>query len=888
MAVNTTQQTKSLLEKILEWSQGLPAWQGDVLRRLFLNGELTSDDFADVVALAKLSHGILDDKGRTPVVLVAAEVPIVSPLQGQVVLNDISDTKHVNLLKEGETLRFSPTGVTVIYGDNGAGKSGYGRILKRVCRARDTTDEVLDNASLSASAKGTPEAKITATVGINPPVKHQWHEGSEAPEVLSALSLFDGRCARQYLDNDNEVAYMPYGIDLVEGLGKISKEVKDLIQKEADEITIDLAPFQDFKNTTRVGKFISTLSKDSDLVTLEELCTLSETEKQKLVDLNKVFEATNPLETAKQLREKVGRLEHLATECDTQELILTSDVVEGYKTIHNQWTTTKATAELVAKKFSEDPALLSETGNAAWRELFRAAQLFAKSAYPEHVTETLHDKDKCVLCQQPLKEGVVRMQTFDVFVQGEAEKNFKLAETSLNQLRSKVRMLTSKVSLSPALQQEINEHDLSLGEKCKLYKEGIDNRIISVQAVIASEVWQTIDSSTPCPASDLKASAKKLVDQAVVLEKSVNVEERKTQMLERDELLAREKMVSLKALAVATVELYKKRSLLNSVTAGINTSAISTKIKTFTSDSVSKSLAISLNDEFDKLGIGHIKVELTNRAEYGTVYHKLKLNLPTNIAVARVLSDGEQRALALSSFLAEISQAPIKSGIIFDDPMSSLDHKHREKFAKRIVEEASSRQVIVFTHDMVFLSRLQDQCTRQGITLFCQTVQQTTGGAGIVSEGLPFEGMTVKNRLSKLNSLAQDAKTAETSGDQVLTQALLKHGYEQLRETWERAVEELLLGDVITRFSPGVATQKLKAVIVEEADYLEVEAGMSRCSDFTHDSARAFGTVTILSSELEADIEALDKFRKRINTRNEVTIKARKVFEKPPVAVIKK
>ena len=43
--------------------------------------------------------------------------------------------------------------------------------------------------------------------------------------------------------------------------------------------------------------------------------------------------------------------------------------------------------------------------------------------------------------------------------------------------------------------------------------------------------------------------------------------------------------------------------------------------------------------------------------------------------LAAILSEGEQRALSIACFFAESHVAGRKSAIIFDDPVTSLDHK---------------------------------------------------------------------------------------------------------------------------------------------------------------------------------------------------------------------
>src|SRR5262245_64902295 len=51
---------RSLLEQILEWSETLPEWQRDALRRLFVRSstELTLGDYEELYALLKKGNGL--------------------------------------------------------------------------------------------------------------------------------------------------------------------------------------------------------------------------------------------------------------------------------------------------------------------------------------------------------------------------------------------------------------------------------------------------------------------------------------------------------------------------------------------------------------------------------------------------------------------------------------------------------------------------------------------------------------------------------------------------------------------------------------------------------------------------------------------------------------
>lgn len=93
-----------------------------------------------------------------------------------------------------------------------------------------------------------------------------------------------------------------------------------------------------------------------------------------------------------------------------------------------------------------------------------------------------------------------------------------------------------------------------------------------------------------------------------------------------------------------------------------------------------------------------------------------------------ILSEGEQRAIAISSFLAEVRLGKGLGGVVFDDPVSSLDHVRRERVAKRLAQESRERQVVVLTHDVFFLSVLMLEARALGMEPKALNLQRTPQG----------------------------------------------------------------------------------------------------------------------------------------------------------------
>jgi wobble nucleotide-excising tRNase len=56
----------------------------------------------------------------------------------------------------------------------------------------------------------------------------------------------------------------------------------------------------------------------------------------------------------------------------------------------------------------------------------------------------------------------------------------------------------------------------------------------------------------------------------------------------------------------------------------------------------------------------------------------------------KILSEGEQRAVALADFLTEVGLNPSSAGIVLDDPVTSQDHYRKDRIARRLVAEAKT------------------------------------------------------------------------------------------------------------------------------------------------------------------------------------------------------
>ncbi len=168
------------------------------------------------------------------------------------------------------------------------------------------------------------------------------------------------------------------------------------------------------------------------------------------------------------------------------------------------------------------------------------------------------------------------------------------------------------------------------------------------------------------------------------------------------------------------------------------------------------------------------------------------------------------------------------------------------------------------------LLALTDKAERLGVDLKHQHIRREHSGAGVAISELPWPAMKVKTRIGHLKNKYQEAAKDHRAGNQSVYEDLAQKIYGRLRETWERAVEEVLLNGVVERYRKSVETKRVKLLAdIKESDYPVLESGMSKCSKWMvgHDSAAAENTPFPDPEELLGDIEELDEWVKGIRVR---------------------
>jgi hypothetical protein len=870
-----------IIQDIGGWLAQQPPWLSDCARRLLQQGTLSLQDKEDLVALVKVHHGFKDPKGRQPVPLSQAQIP-AAPQEGvDVSLRALREPQGLNAIDHQQGLTFQADGLTVIYGYNGVGKSGYARALKKACRARNV-EEILPNVYQD----GQPAVAASATIDWlegGAEKSEGWAANKESPPALSQITVFDAHCARVFVDSQAKVSFVPGGLEVMHGLAEAMKATQDQLELERAAGRFEVEQLSSLAGQHVVGREIAKLGRQSKPQDFEALARLSEQEVLELAALRKLFTDQDPARQAAAIRRLLMRVSTLTTELSERAAPLHDEAIDQLRQAFVALLAAEAASKLVAEKLKTDGAQVAGTGSEPWEVLLRSAMDFvAKEAYPNSPFPGPEHGAHCVLCQQPLTdEAAARLKSFVEFLENDAQRKFtEQRNTTIRLFRAINALNFDSFPSDAALLQELAEGEPELVQAVRTFAQALKARKVQVVEMAPGRNIGVLDALPDAPFATIEAWVKARAAEATILEKSMTAEERAAKLQLLADLDAREKLGPLLPKVLEAIAWHKRDHAFGEALKSCGTAVVTRKTTELYDAHVTEELRTAFAKELEALGVRGQPVTLEMTGQKGARVQQLKLGTAPRFAKAKlstILSEGEQRVVALALFLAEMGIEPGRSGLIFDDPVSSLDHIRRERIAKRLVVEAKSRQVIVFTHDLSFALALTDIAEDLGVKFAHRYLTATRLHKGLCADDLPFEGKKLKTRIADLRRLAGDAKKVlEIDKNSEAYDHMVRNGYRRLRDSWELLVEDTLLQSTVRRYRVSVETTRLKSVHVDDSDASAVYNGMSRCSKFTHEGGAEAPPPLPEPDEFAADVEALATYAKAVDDRAKQTEVRRK------------
>lgn len=868
-----------IVNKIGTWAGNQPLWQqvaiADILKGKDI-AEETIARYADI-ALQEVTdpEGVIQEVGNP----LEDYNYTAKESSSSVAIAGILDTVNVNDISDGSALTFNTGGLNIIFGNNAAGKSGYTRVLKSACMSRGA--EAVQGSIWRKDGRDTG-AKIAFQVdGVDDSL--DWSNGAAANLHLKTIHVFDSMSGSTYLSRSTDIKYKPAGMDILDTLITIIQKVTDKLDNDRTGKSLQLTDlsqlFSDFEGT-KAQVLIDALDKKGAAERLDEIIVISDNEEADIVQLEKNLperERQAPAKYRENLVRATNRLDRINT--------LAGGVRKTFNKVDQEAISKaiglKTDAEKIANKAKkakfDDVNFLDGTGGDLWNIMWSAAESFASEcAYPEHAFPHTKDGAKCPLCQQELlKDAVSRFEEFSKHVKDKSQENATTRKRELQQLVEAFEDANQSDNEVEALFADVSADDFAGIDEVRAAVDTLRAKHVKYAAAIAEgkpiiedadfrQVDLVIEELSKRINRSRSEIAKPLDDQKYNLELA-NDKNKLKGLKARKLLVANEKAIR------TNIDTHIALAAHTAARSKCNTTPISLYSGRLSNDHIIEPLKNSFNTELSKIFSGKVKAELVAGSTRQGVPHS-EIVLSADGAHSRekiegIMSEGEQRGLALAGFFTELSIMPNKSAIIFDDPITSMDDENAAKIAKRLVEASIERQVVVFTHRVSFVSQLIDEAKNQGSIPETKTVSRMSR-PGVVEPRMPWDSMKVGDRISWLrNRLQSQLQPLHRDGNAEEYERVAEHFYSKLRETWERAIEERLFGNVVKRHSRNVSTQQMRHVTYREADDAIIEENMTKCSNYMHDgtgdSVEPIPPVDVINQDLKSLEDWLEELKGR-------------------------
>ena len=876
-------------EELLEWAGNRPTWQQDALRRLALHGELTDDDLAKLRLQIEQAEGLTAEDASEPVPLAAEHLNQAASNNPKTVLVSLGPVRHVDRLSADQPpLRFAVNGVTLIYGANGSGKSGYCRIAKQLCRSRRSTE--LRGNVYDGETSNVPQVAVSFRVGGDDEIKDEriWAGDQEPPTELSRISVFDTAAARVYVDKQRKIEFLPYELDLLNKLGLACRSLDKKFEERLGVVNAasNTRLPEGYREGTTVQEALTNLVPKTALANLPSEQHLRElgswtTEKQAEIDTAAKQLKRDPKIMIRLRSEAKGALETVKEEISAIENDVADMALAAIRRKHQEAEAANRAAEAAAKGlFTELP--ISDLGSETWRRMLTYARDFAATAFPDAPAPQIASGGLCVLCQQELDENAAkRMAAFDAYIAGRASEESVVAAQVLAQHRERLmafgvkhrREVETLLAGYAALSDARKEGAVTLAA----YIEKAGERLEAVKSALRGDRYASLADLNPLPASPaqlVEDEIARLDAEIAELEDTERNDGALAELRARHAELAGRKWLSEQIdIIVERRNRLEDRRRLEACRKQCRSTGVTRRITDRRREILTPTLRANLERELKRLGLTHVPLDLSDRGQGAESIIEIALGARQQVVNnSDVLSEGEQRALALACFLAELQEIGSDHGIIVDDPVSSLDHGRMQAVAERIVEEAAGgRQVIVFTHNILFHYMLCTEARGAGVALHREWMSSKGNDRfGLVDDAQkPWQMKRVSERLHEIEqAFLVLARNGYHHTNQEHRPAIIDL-YTKMRETWERLVEEVLFNNAVQRFRPEIMTQRLEAACLDPAaDYPAIFEGMKRCSRYSgHDPALDLPPDLPEADQMRHDIAQLTSFTKKASDR---------------------
>lgn len=715
-------------------------------------------------------------------------------------LTRLSDVRGVNALVAGAVIE-PHEGLTILYGENGTGKTGYSRIFKALANSR-TADTILGNIDTDTSEVQC--AKLEFRLGDDPQTLSWYGERGVSP--FTRMSIFDSPAVRTHVDEDLDYVYTPASLALFNDVTTAIQAVTAQIDVAISELSSGGSGLLSrFQRGSTIYPLVETLGASTDLADLKAKAKSGNDVDQQLDALTQGVAALRANTMGAQITGLKSEQRVLTEAAATAEALLGFEQVK-----YNEALAIRAQLGVDYETFRRDlfaAADLPAEPDDTWNDFIEAGD-----TYRRHLVEVdAHDADRCLYCRQPLLDPARDLLSrYSTYLEDKISADIRATDTTLGDYKRRTAAFEGNEMAS--FVQQYKDADPSERPTYFADIEAIESARSTIATTVAAgqSVSTQIADLVTTPHADVKTALNVVgssISDLATLQKGRTeaLTEKQAELLELTDAAELGKSWSLIETQVKSAKEADRLNTLKRPLPGLRRS-VTALAKTVSDQLINRSFDALFLEECEALRTPSLRVQFVGRE--GKAQRRKVLS--GKHKPSKVLSEGEQKVLALADFLAEARLAGITAPVIFDDPVSSLDHRRIKEVSQRIARLADDNQVIVFTHDILFATTLLALFEKSKRCAYFQITDER--GKGKVSRATGPRIDSLNAIKGRINSTIQAAKQLDGEA----RDALVHTGYSHLRSWCEVFTEDELLKGVTRRYQANVQMTTLASINIDK------------------------------------------------------------------------
>lgn len=844
----------NLQSDIREFVCSLPQW-GQVLAAVILSGKEVSDSdigSAYQILLEDLNIFPKTDREKVNINFGNAKGTYFQDAR----FKELRNTEGINALAAKQILKFC-NDLTIFYGINGAGKSGYTRLLKKGFYSK-SREEILPNVHHN---NGHKKPVATFIFDTNNGELELNYPADIANPVFSQFSVFDGKAVMSHLDQKNALEFRPAGLSFFSAYIEAIKILENKLQEDI-MLRQGVNPFPElFEGNSEVKVLINELSASSKLADLKKYLPFTEEDRKNKEKVEKKYDEV--IIASKSKEKEIAHLETVKklltqTKINIEALnkYFSDEALKKISNILNDYVLKEKLAEQDSiDRF--DTKLISEIGTPEWKGFIVAASAFAEKQKGEAVYP--QDGDHCLLCQQPLtEEGKILITKYFAFIKSETEKIAVEAAGQVQQIKSTFEKLFFDLfpegNILTVWMKDKKATELSLLVESLFKLQSLRNQIVD-----------DLNNKAIVPRNAMQVEVFVLDNIRRVIDETIRSFKDDEQIKELAGLLSAKTLYAHREklqLHIERIESFVDNQIWISKAGKVSWGkrGVTEAEKELSGKYFNQKYIDAFSEECKSLN-GGFGVVVNHTGSAGASYRQLTLK---GHSPSAVLSEGEQKVIALADFIAEMRMSEINRGVIFDDPVNSLDDHRKKRIAEHLVNLSMQRQVIVFSHDLVFVSALITFCEDRKMLFASHWIEKRENVPGMIFlDNSPSFEKEYRNSSIPMKHYA-DAKKEGCPPAQ--RDYLIQSGFTALRTCYEVLVINDLFKNVVQRFSERVSIDSLSSVYFDQSIVDELMDSFARCCRFmeghSHSDKYAYQKPEL--KDLNNEIGLFDALKKKI------------------------